>query len=650
MFRTVPVDDQEAGEKVFSEMFGEVPLVKERQLEEISRGNVYKKSKSIAMKAFNVPKRDTMREMLGKNKPWYIISHENTWRCLFHYLMSLMLIESNIISLYWLAFGQPEGASLIYDTIMQVFFFIDFVLNFLTTSINKKEEITVSPILIGMKYCRRWMTFDLLALIPFRVVGLPSLEFFLRLSRIAKVGRVYLVIGSIEVLIVEILYILYPSKHFVKVATNAMMRMLNILLVMCFIIYFISCCFLRFTDYEPGNFREHYLSDYSNSKSLLWTAYFISTTIISVGYGDMLPQNSSERIAVIFIIIIGTGYYAVLAGGFNSVVATINSLMPSEDPLFDLNSWMFKLEKRFKPLSPQLRKRIQSHFKYYWVSDRLHSLAKEYWTCKNYSELLRDNCTYFGKLTPDLKRAILDSIFKEPYHKFSDFFGDTEMKYELSYHLQPRIYDKDEIMIGQGDQVLEMLFIMKGKVQAEWTSESTDYTFDLKIGVLILGDYEILHGKPCFVTYKPAVPAVFIPVEALALPKRAFKMIVQNGFDGEEKRISHKCEFKHRQIVKCLMDAKKEKAIANLDGELPELALGQSDKSKRRVSMLITDINQSKYLSNETNLQKLMKISSKIDNNLEIVKENIDRKKELQKEETKLPPLVIPRSKNNISK
>ena len=594
MSRITPRDDVGTGEQDLQVMFGEVPKEVIHE-ESVSRSRAYERTVSITMKALNLPKRDTLKSFQGQLKPWFIISHENTWKCLYNYLMSLMLMESNIISLYWLAFGEPQGSSLAYDTLMQAFFLIDFVLNFLTTYVSKKDEIVVSPTLIALKYCNRWMIFDLIALIPFRVVGLPSLEFFLRLSRCGKFNRIFVITRSIEIVIVEIIQILYPSKHFIKVATSAMMKMLKVLLVMCFIIYFLACVFLRFTEYEPDNFRNAYLSNYSNSKSLLWTAYFISTTIISVGYGDLLPRNSSERIAVIFIIIIGTVYYAVLAGGFNNVVATLNSLAPNEDNLFDLNSWLIKLEKRFKPLSPELRKSILTHFKYYWANDRLHSIAKEYWNAKNYNDLLQDHCMYFGRLTPELKKNILDSIFHDTFLKFSDFFGDTPLKYELSYHFQPRMYEEGEVIIGEGDQVHEMLFIMKGKVVAEWTAEQERYTFDVRIGVLILGDYEIIEEKPCFVTYKAARHETSIPVEALALPKRAFKMIIQNGFAEEEMRLRAKCGSKHTQIVKYLMNAKQLEPATNMNGSSPDAKLLPSTRNKRRnnipLVLLCTNLN-----------------------------------------------------------
>ena len=144
MSRITPRDDVGTGEQDLQVMFGEVPKEVIHE-ESVSRSRAYERTVSITMKALNLPKRDTLKSFQGQLKPWFIISHENTWKCLYNYLMSLMLMESNIISLYWLAFGEPQGSSLAYDTLMQAFFLIDFVLNFLTTYVSKKDEIVVSP-------------------------------------------------------------------------------------------------------------------------------------------------------------------------------------------------------------------------------------------------------------------------------------------------------------------------------------------------------------------------------------------------------------------------------------------------------------------------------------------------------------------------
>lgn len=100
--------------------------------------------------------------------------------------MTFAILESNILSPYWLAFGPPSNKAIAYDAIMQAFFLIDFICNFITSYISGRNKIVIDPNAISLKYIRTWFTCDFLALIPFRVFEWPSIEFFFRLSRIFK--------------------------------------------------------------------------------------------------------------------------------------------------------------------------------------------------------------------------------------------------------------------------------------------------------------------------------------------------------------------------------------------------------------------------------------------------------------------------------
>lgn len=55
--------------------------------------------------------------------------------------------------------------------------------------------------------------------------------------------------------------------------------------------------------------------------------YWSITTIVTVGYGDMIPMNSSERITNILIMLIGCG---VFAHSIDSIVNVIKRLNHNE--------------------------------------------------------------------------------------------------------------------------------------------------------------------------------------------------------------------------------------------------------------------------------------------------------------------------------
>jgi voltage-gated potassium channel len=60
--------------------------------------------------------------------------------------------------------------------------------------------------------------------------------------------------------------------------------------------------------------------------SYIASAYFTMTTLTTVGYGDITPTNSVERIVSIFIMIIGVSFFLILVGMVNEVFATFGHI------------------------------------------------------------------------------------------------------------------------------------------------------------------------------------------------------------------------------------------------------------------------------------------------------------------------------------
>ena len=52
--------------------------------------------------------------------------------------------------------------------------------------------------------------------------------------------------------------------------------------------------------------------------------YWSITTMATVGYGDIKPQTSSERIVAILIMIVGAGVYAIIINDVGHLVSSYN--------------------------------------------------------------------------------------------------------------------------------------------------------------------------------------------------------------------------------------------------------------------------------------------------------------------------------------
>jgi len=55
------------------------------------------------------------------------------------------------------------------------------------------------------------------------------------------------------------------------------------------------------------------------------SVYFILFTITTIGFGDVAPQTSVERLYVILIMIVGVTFFTVLTGALASIMTTYDN-------------------------------------------------------------------------------------------------------------------------------------------------------------------------------------------------------------------------------------------------------------------------------------------------------------------------------------
>lgn len=106
---------------------------------------------------------------------------------------------------------------------------------------------------------------------------------------------------------------------------------------------------------EPGNQYTHIYFD---------AAYFILTTMSTVGFGDVLPYNSAERIFCCFVIMLGTFVWAYIVGSFSSTLQN----MDRDKNKFDEQMRSIKAMMRFHEVPEGLSERIDAFFEYKFES------------------------------------------------------------------------------------------------------------------------------------------------------------------------------------------------------------------------------------------------------------------------------------------
>lgn len=107
---------------------------------------------------------------------------------------------------------------------------------------------------------------------------------------------------------------------------------------------------------EPDNPRDIVGSFRLYLAALYWSTMTIST----IGYGDIVPVTTGERVYVIIAMLVGAFEYGYIVGAVSNIIATRNEKLNRFQGLMrDLNG--FLVDHRF----PQaLRVRLREYFRY----------------------------------------------------------------------------------------------------------------------------------------------------------------------------------------------------------------------------------------------------------------------------------------------
>ncbi|KAF9597831.1 hypothetical protein IFM89_021916 [Coptis chinensis] len=215
-------------------------------------------------------------------------------------------------------FDKPEGVLHISDNIVNGFFAIDIVLTFFVAYFDKNEyDYITEPKKIAWKYATTWLVFDVISTIPTELVQLTlssttlqtyGLFNMLRLWRLRRVSA------------------MFARWEKDKKYNYFWVRCVKLIFVTLFAVHCAACFYycIAVNYHVPsktwigasmGNFH-----DQSLWIRYVTAMYWSITTLSTVGYGDLHPENTREMIFVIFYMLFNLGLTAYLFGNMTNLV------------------------------------------------------------------------------------------------------------------------------------------------------------------------------------------------------------------------------------------------------------------------------------------------------------------------------------------
>ncbi|XP_076141261.1 voltage-gated delayed rectifier potassium channel KCNH1-like isoform X1 [Alosa pseudoharengus] len=269
--------------------------------------------------------------------PPHIILHYCAFKTTWDWVILILTFYTAIMVPYNVSFKTKQNnvTWLVVDSIVDVIFLVDIVLNFHTTFVGPAGEVISDPKLIRMNYLKTWFVIDLLSCLPYDVInafenvdeGISSLFSSLKVVRLLRLGRVA-----------------RKLDHYIEYGAAVL-----VLLVCVFGLaaHWLACIWYSIGDYEvidedhnqvrtdswlymlaesvgtPYRFNVSGTGKWEGGPSkdsvYITSLYFTMTSLTSIGFGNIAPTTDGEKIFAVAMMMIGSLLYATIFGNVTTI-------------------------------------------------------------------------------------------------------------------------------------------------------------------------------------------------------------------------------------------------------------------------------------------------------------------------------------------
>ncbi|XP_039959856.1 potassium voltage-gated channel protein eag isoform X7 [Bactrocera tryoni] len=305
--------------------------------------------------------------------PPHILLHYCAFKAIWDWVILCLTFYTAIMVPYNVAFKNKTSEDvslLVVDSIVDVIFFIDIVLNFHTTFVGPGGEVVSDPKVIRMNYLKSWFIIDLLSCLPYDVFnafdrdedGIGSLFSALKVVRLLRLGRVvrkldrYLEYGAAMLILLLCFYMLVA--HWLACIWYSIGRSdadNGVSVIQYSWLWKLANVTQSPYSYIWSNDTGPELINGPSRKSMYVTAlYFTMTCMTSVGFGNVAAETDNEKVFTICMMIIAALLYATIFGHVTTIIQQMTSATAKyHDMLNNVREFM-KLHEVPKALSERV--------------------------------------------------------------------------------------------------------------------------------------------------------------------------------------------------------------------------------------------------------------------------------------------------------
>lgn len=388
---------------------------------------------------------------------WFLVSPDAGFFRIWDPLIMIMLLITATLTPYEVAF--LEGFTTDYDAlwwcnrIIDVCFIIDMGLQFVVVRwISTKRRYTHSLQETGWRYLQGWFIVDFVSVFPWEILGglldddnvssLALLRIF-RLFRLLKLVR-----------LVRASRILKRWEASLELRYSVM-HLCYFLLLCVAVSHWLACLWRLSVDdldrLDSWIGQSRLTLDVQSPLSVYITSlYFSVYCVTTAGFGDITPQNETERLVAILTMAAGASIYAYSVGSVSAIVASMDEASNAFHQTMDnLNAWMDEV-----CIPSEMRSELRRYFHH------TRSLARE----NTYRRLL-------SHMSPTLRMRVASHCHAAWVREVA-FLASTQVPMverdafvmELSLKLVPVSFAPDEAIIRHNEPATSLYIVKRGLV------------------------------------------------------------------------------------------------------------------------------------------------------------------------------------------
>lgn len=322
-----------------------------------------------------------------------------------------------------------HGPLVVYEILLSASFAVDIVLRF-RTGYYQENHLVVDPRKIARRYMGTWFIPDLLAALPLFLMHDTAMTEMVPLIRGLRILQAHRLIklGQVRSFLHEV-----HRRHAVN---PGLFRLGYFVLLMILAAHVLACGWILLGGVvdEPDPVTVY-----------IKALYYTITTLASVGYGDITPQNNPQRIYAMMLMLVGVGAYGFVIGNLATYLANRDIVRAS---------YFKKLEEvtaflRYRSISSDLRAQVYAYYGHLWES-----------------RMGQDESSILGDLPESLRVDIALSMRRDLIQKVPFFReANDDLLKDVVMALRPVVYTPGSYLIREGEMGDCMYIVSVGTVE-----------------------------------------------------------------------------------------------------------------------------------------------------------------------------------------